>query len=186
MAEVLVEFDTLLTTRDGRTYRPQACGGVMSTGAWEGWLEFLPVGGAGIPVRSGRETEQPNRADLKYWAEGLTQVYLEGALNRALAGPVLVAPASVPAEPAFSGPRPAVVPTVPAPLPRPVLDPFEVYAQGVDVLQRQLNALDPSYLRGIVVAYGFASNREADVATREELTRIIIAGVRSAAESRAP
>jgi hypothetical protein len=35
-------------------------------------------------MRTPRETEQPNREDLAYWATGLTQVYLEGALTRAL------------------------------------------------------------------------------------------------------
>lgn len=43
MAEVLVNYDTTLTTPDGRTYRPQACGRLMDGGLWEGWLEFLPV-----------------------------------------------------------------------------------------------------------------------------------------------
>jgi len=105
MPEVLVEFDTILTTRDGRAYRPQACGRTEASGTWEGWLEFLPVAD-GAPVRSGRETEQPNRADLKYWAEGLTQVYLEGALNRALSSaPSPPARAISTAEPTFDGAR---------------------------------------------------------------------------------
>ena len=38
----------------------------------------------GAAVRSGRETTQPNRQDTAYWATGLTPVYLEGALGRAL------------------------------------------------------------------------------------------------------
>jgi len=183
MPEVLVEFDTILTTRDGRAYRPQACGRAEPSGVWEGWLEFLPVAG-GSPVRSGRETEQPNRADLKYWAEGLTQVYLEGALNRALASPTPPAPPSVPVESAFDGPRPAPAPGAAVPLPQPVLDPFEVYAQGVDRLRQQLDALDVAHLRSIVLAYGFAPNREADAAPRDVLTRMVIDGARAAAESR--
>lgn len=182
MPEVLVEFDTILTTRDGRAYRPQACGRAEASGTWEGWLEFLPVAN-GTPVRSGRETEQPNRADLKYWAEGLTQVYLEGALNRALSSPT-VPPTSFTAESAFGGPRPAVAPGTNVPSPQPVLDPFEVYAQGVDILRQQLAALDLAHLRSIVLAYGLASNRDADAASRDELTRMVIDGARSAAETR--
>lgn len=182
MPEVLVEFDTILTTRDGRAYRPQACGRAEASGTWEGWLEFLPVAN-GTPVRSGRETEQPNRADLKYWAEGLTQVYLEGALNRALSSPA-VPPTSFTAESAFDGPRPVVAPGTNVPSPQPVLDPFEVYAQGVDILRQQLAALDLAHLRSIVLAYGFASNRDADAASRDELTRMVIDGARSAAETR--
>ena len=44
-------------------------------------IEFVPVHG-GTPLRSSRETTQPNKADAEYWASGLTMVYLEGALER--------------------------------------------------------------------------------------------------------
>jgi hypothetical protein len=52
---------------------------------WEGWLEFTPVGGRGIIRRSQIETTQPNREALAYWASGVEPVYLEGALERAIA-----------------------------------------------------------------------------------------------------
>lgn len=180
MAEVLVVFDTTLRTRDGRRFLPQACGRMLDSRLWEGWLEFLPADG-GAPVRSGRETEQPNRADLKYWAEGLSQVYLEGALNRALARPVIL-DSSVAAEPAFNGPRPGGVAADPpvTPAPRPVLDPFSVHAQGPDVLRRQLSALDADHLRGIILAYGFTTAAEANAAGREELIGIIVGAAGSA------
>lgn len=180
MAEVLVEYETRLRTRDGHEYRPRACGRVANDGLWEGWLEFLPVKGGRTPVRSGRETEQPNRADLLYWAEGLTQVYLEGALNRALSEPVPATVVSSAAEPVFSGPRPHAAAGAAAPTPRAVLDPFEVYAQGPDVLLRQLAALDVGHLRAIVLAYGLASAAIANSAEREELTSFIMDAVGSA------
>jgi len=82
MAEVLVEFATPITGEDGRTYTARACGDEMHGGLWQGWIEFLPAG-AGQPVRSPRETTQPNRKDTIYWATGLTPVYLEGSLRRA-------------------------------------------------------------------------------------------------------
>jgi hypothetical protein len=34
-------------------------------------------------LHTDRETSQPNRAALEYWADGLEPVYLEGALARA-------------------------------------------------------------------------------------------------------
>ena len=40
---------------------------------WQGWIEFIPNDG-GAPVRSRRETTQPNRTDTEYWATGLTDV----------------------------------------------------------------------------------------------------------------
>jgi hypothetical protein len=50
---------------------------------WDGWLVFFPVGGGRV-IATDRETTQPSLAALTYWASGLTPVYLEGALVRAL------------------------------------------------------------------------------------------------------
>jgi hypothetical protein len=83
MAEVLIQFESVVTSDDGSKYYAQACGGPMSDGVWEGWIEFVPVDG-GTPFRSPRETTQPNRRDAVYWATGLAPVYLAGALSRAL------------------------------------------------------------------------------------------------------
>ena len=83
MAEILVQFDEVLRTSDGAEFVARACGAPMENGLWEGWVEFLTTDG-GEPLRTGRETTQPNRTDVQYWATGLTPVYLEGALDRAL------------------------------------------------------------------------------------------------------
>jgi hypothetical protein len=86
MAEVLARFSHRV--RDGaRAFRAQACGAPMSDGRWTAWIEFIPLDG-GRPLRSPRETTQPNRTDTEYWAGGLTPVYLEGALERAQRPPV--------------------------------------------------------------------------------------------------
>jgi hypothetical protein len=107
MARVLLTFATPLVASENRTYVARACGREQPGGLWEGWIEFVPDRGAA--VRSGRETTQPNLPDLEYWATGLTPVYLEGALKRALAGPTrVVSPAPV-ETPAFDGPAPAWV-----------------------------------------------------------------------------
>jgi hypothetical protein len=84
-AEVLLEYDRLLFGDDGRTYRARAWGGEAHDGThrWHGWIEFLPLEG-GSPVRTARETTQPDRTCTVYWSTGLTRVYLEGALERAL------------------------------------------------------------------------------------------------------
>ena len=57
----------------GVAYRAQACGDAMPDGKWQGWIEFLPLDGT-EPIRSGRETTQPNRTDTEYWATGLSTV----------------------------------------------------------------------------------------------------------------
>jgi hypothetical protein len=107
MAEVLAEFfEVVLVDDAGVKYRANACGGEMPDGTWQGWLEFKPLDGA-PPIRSARETTQPNRVDAIYWANGLTPVYLEGALHRAL-NP-LVRRTVVADVPAFEEPAPRSV-----------------------------------------------------------------------------
>ena len=84
MATLLVEFDTTILAEDGTDWHPRVWGAIADDGLWEGWIEFLPAGTDDREaIRTGRETEQPKRSDLMYWAQGLTQVYLEGALQRA-------------------------------------------------------------------------------------------------------
>jgi hypothetical protein len=48
---------------------------------WEGWIEFVTE--LGQRVVTDRETTQPNREAVAYWATGLEPIYLEGALQRA-------------------------------------------------------------------------------------------------------
>ena len=84
MAEVLVQFAELINDEQGRLYIARAIGEEMPNDTrWQGWIEFVPEDGR-APIASDRETTQPNRADTEYWATGLTPVYLEGALQRAL------------------------------------------------------------------------------------------------------
>lgn len=84
MLEVLVKFDEPIRTESGETYFAQAVGKEVGGGMWEGWLEFLPRDEGPETMETGRETTQPNRTNLEYWAQGLTKVYLEGALARAV------------------------------------------------------------------------------------------------------
>jgi hypothetical protein len=76
-------FDEPISDPGGALYFARAAGRQRDDGLWEGWLEFVPVDGSGLALLSARETTQPNRADLEYWAQGLTRVYLQGALVRA-------------------------------------------------------------------------------------------------------
>ena len=85
MSEILVKFDKPIPRADGAQYYAQAMTRKRDDNLWEGWLLFSPATGAGSAVTSGRETTQPNRDAAMYWAQGLTRVYLMGALERALA-----------------------------------------------------------------------------------------------------
>src|SRR4026207_295844 len=96
MAEVLAEYSDVVINQDGKRYMAGGWGARAPSGQWQGWIEFIEMA-TGHALRSGRETTQPNRIDTVYWATGLTPVYLEGALWRAL-HPLMRAPA--PAGPA--------------------------------------------------------------------------------------
>ncbi len=133
----------------------------------------------GRVLRSARETTQPNLTDLEYWATGLTPVYLEGALERTLAGPTR-APTPRPVErPAYDRPAPARVAASEV-VSHPVLDPFSVYAKGDDLLRQELSALSPWHLRSIIRAYNLASEEVLlEALTGAELSALILTGVRA-------
>ncbi|MGH7719255.1 MAG: hypothetical protein ACREON_10470 [Gemmatimonadaceae bacterium] len=157
--KVLLNFDTPLTRVGGGRYLVRACGRETELGTWEGWLEYEPLGDGEV-LRTPRETTQPNEKALVYWATGLSDVYLEGALERALA-PEQVIDLVEEGRPTFDGPAPARRgPGIPAAdaRPRPVLDPFIVYAQGEGVLRDELRALNRSHLLNIVHAYALAGD----------------------------
>ena len=83
MADELLEFENTVEDQDGRSWVAVVMGEEREEdGMWIGWVRFTPEDG-GTPVTTDRETTQPNRADLDYWATGLTYFYLEGALARA-------------------------------------------------------------------------------------------------------
>jgi hypothetical protein len=173
MEELDTPLEAVLQDAAGRTYEPRVRGRIrQSDGLWEGWLEFVSSDGGPV-LRTPRETEQHSREDLLYWASGLGDAYLEGALQRALdhAGdepPAVAAPA----------PRPA-----PA-RPHPILDPFHVYGQGEDVLRKELLALDSARLRDIIEADGLVPDEavELEAMSRASLADLIVAAVRKRTE----
>jgi len=174
VAEVLLEFADAITSEDGKNYTARACGSEMPDGRWQGWIEFLPHG-EGEPIRSSRETTQPNRRDTEYWASGLTYVYLEGSLRRALkplARPI--APDVLP--PVFDGPAPASA----ASATESVLDPFSVYRKGEALLRRQLSALAGWHLVNIIRRYELSDEDPAILSGTEpgRLVELIVEAVR--------
>jgi hypothetical protein len=178
MAEVLVEFDAAFHGSDGANYAPRACARLGDDGLWEGWLEFSELD-TGAVIRSGRETTQPTRDDVMYWATGLTRVYLEGALERALRPLRVAEPLRIHEEPTFDGPAPDLEVVDEIAVPRAVLDPFEVYVQGEQVLRQELSALSIDHLRAIVDAYGLGGGVAATSPVPAVLIEYIVAEVRS-------
>jgi len=181
MAAVLVEYGEAITAEGGKNYTARAVGSEMPDGKWQGWLEFLPLGD-GEPVRSARETTQPNRTDTEYWATGLTYIYLEGALRRAFHRPVR--PLAKPIDPPFfDGPADSfsVNETTES-----VMDPFSVYRKGEALLRRQLSALAGWHLVNIIRRYELSDEDAARLNARQpvELVEMIVDAVRTARPTR--
>jgi hypothetical protein len=183
MGEVILNIDTDLPGPTGRSYRPRACGRRIEDGRWEGWIEFVPADNRPV-LRTSRETVQPDREALLYWATGLGVAFLEGALKRALEPPPAVPVPSGPVSSTYDEPAPPVVhvssPAAPSVRPHAVLDPFHVYARGEDLLRKELTALDPSHLRNIIRAHGLIGEEELDLGqmSRAGLVDLIAAAVR--------
>ena len=79
--EIVYEHPHRIRSGDAE-YRVSILGTERADGTWAGSIEF--AGGDGAPrLRTAQETSQPNRDALVYWATGLEDVYLEGALARA-------------------------------------------------------------------------------------------------------
>ena len=83
MAELILEYSTSFRTADSERFVVRAMGEQRLDGTWIGWLEFVSVNGNGTTLRTDRETTQPNRVTLDYWATGLEPLYFEGAFERA-------------------------------------------------------------------------------------------------------
>jgi hypothetical protein len=152
VAEVLVEFPAVIIGKNKVRYHAHVCGASMTDGKWQGWLEFVPVDG-GSAIRSGRETTQPNRTDAVYWATGLTAVYLEGGLQRAL-NPLVVRHFETDT-PVFEEPASTVHQNVEPPIAQDaVLDPVAIYEnEGEALLRRRLAALAAWHLANIIEKY---------------------------------
>lgn len=176
MAQLLLEYPDAVTSDAGKNYRARACGADRNDGKWEGWIEFIPADG-GTPIRSSRETTQPNREDTVYWATGLTPVYLEGALRRTLR-PVVRPVAARPEPPFFDGPADPFVSNGHGT--EAVLDPFSVYQKGEVLLRRQLSAFAGWHLVNIIRKYELSGEDPARLSTLEPaaLIECIIDAVR--------
>lgn len=176
MAEVFVEFAEPVSSRDGTTYAARACGAEDDIGHWQGWLEFVPIG-SGDVVRSARETTQPNRVDTEYWATGLTPIYLEGALERAL-HPLTVPDQSVGA-PVYERPAPTFAGTKNGTT--AILNPFSVWRKGETLLRRELSALAGWHLVNIILAHDLSDESPATLSamTPPALVDLIVTAVQN-------
>jgi hypothetical protein len=81
MFEIIHSISDSYRSSDGRPFQVQVRG-AQSGHVWYGWLAFLPLDDGPV-LETDRETTQPNRDALGYWASGLEPLYLDGAFERA-------------------------------------------------------------------------------------------------------
>lgn len=84
MVHLVHRFGPFLTSDANVLYTARAYASPQRDGTWAGWLVFFPHDGSRA-LPTDRETTQPRLEDVAYWAGGLSSIYLEGALRRALA-----------------------------------------------------------------------------------------------------
>ena len=178
MAEVVRTIDEPILL-NGVPYRAQVAGRPNGN-VWEGWIEFWSENGDDLR-RTPRETTQPDRNALVYWASGLSGTYLEGALARTLTRVKVVRramPASFFDEPERSPVTETLPPAGPTHVDRAVLDPFAVGAKGEDLLRRELSALRGWHLRNIIRAYDLADpSADLEPLSEPELIELIVNAV---------
>jgi hypothetical protein len=166
MAEVLRTFDTPIQSSDG-IYRARVIGRHAADGMWDGWLEFVPETGPQESVVTHVESRQPEREHLVYWASGLSTIYAEGALARAL-------------RPLTVRTRIIETPVSQAPARNPVLNPFDIGARNLDILEQELGALDRSRLLDIVANWRLNSGGlDLTELSDPQLVQLIVAAVES-------
>ena len=124
------------------------------------------------------ESRQPESEHLVYWATGLSEVYLEGALDRARHPlTVRVRAAETPASTGPAAPTVVASPAYPRG-PQPVLDPFDIGSRNLDILRQELTALDRPRLLNLIAAYDLNPAHESiDWLTDAQLVHFIVVAV---------
>lgn len=77
------QYTPILKAPNGERYVARAYMSQQPGGLWEGWLVFFSLR-TRAALATDRETTQSTREHVLYWATGLGETYLQGALERAL------------------------------------------------------------------------------------------------------
>lgn len=178
MPETVANYDTPVQDRFGVQYTAKACGRQRRDGLWEGWIEFENVS-TSETLRSQRETTQSELEDLRYWASGLSPVYLQGALDRIVSMPPRRQVQEA-GPPVFDGPAESSTPSHYPTRGDAVLNPFSVYEKSPAILAQELSALRAWHLRQILHEYRLVDETDPrlDALTEPELGSLILQRMR--------
>lgn len=80
--DLIYGYPDVLRDAEGRPYAASAHALQRVDGVWEAWIEFRGLG-RDVTLRTGRESERPDRGAIVQWSKTLQPSYLDGALLRA-------------------------------------------------------------------------------------------------------
>lgn len=83
MADLHIRPERIKIVSGGKTFVPHIFANQRQDGTWEAWIEFRAEA-ENVCFATDRETTQPNRTAVEYWAEGLEPIYFEGAFWRSV------------------------------------------------------------------------------------------------------
>ena len=166
MSELIADLDKRVRDEEtGEEYFVNVVGAELADGRWEAWIEFVPLSD-NEPLLTGTETHQHKRGDIVRWADHVTDVYIQGAFERAAA--------------ATEGLRMAI--TVPATAVEPLVapaavDPFELLRASEATLRVELQRLTRAELLAVIDAYNLNPPKHslARLSDRQLITFIVTA-----------
>jgi hypothetical protein len=166
--EIVLDLEPAVTAENGRLYRASVVGTSAADGHWNAWLEFVEAESQEV-LRTGIETHQASETDLHHWARTLSDVYLSGALDRA-----------VPSRSETAAHRRAVKLAGGATRPERAgaLDPFKLFALGEHVLQRELQLFKRAALRALITDHALnPAGLDLSKLTRAQLVTFIVTAI---------
>ena len=166
--ELVLDLEPAVIAENGLLYRVTVVARAAPDGHWNAWLEFVSQDSQAI-LRTDIETHQASEADLHRWATTLSDVYLQGALDRARISP---AETAVHRRVIAQATDDNVLHMVKA------FEPFELFALGEHVLRRELQLLRRSTLLALIINHSL-NPRALDLArfTKPQLVAFIMAAI---------
>jgi hypothetical protein len=139
--ELVLDLEPAVTAENGRLYHASVVASAAADGHWNAWLEFVSPDSQDV-LRTDIETHQATETDLHRWAMTLSDVYLRGALERAVVSrSETVVHRRAIAQGAAAGTRGMA----------DALDPFELFALGEHVLRRELQLFKRAPLLALII-----------------------------------
>ena len=166
--ELVLDLEPAVTTDSGLRYHATVVARAAEDGHWNAWLEFVDSTSQNVR-RTGIETHQATEAALRHWATTLGDVYLGGALDRALVSrSETMAHYEAIAQAAAGGLRGSAN----------AVDPFELYAIGEHVLRRELLLFKRATLLALINNYDL-NPRALDLSrfTKTQMITFIVTAV---------